>query len=290
MSDEQSDKSDGISLHRRDKSHIKLSYITHFYFDQESGDSLSDLLRIYENYDPALLDVIQFVIVDDGSPLEMEIPDFDLNITWLRITEDIPWNQAGSRNLGAVHAKSDKIILTDLDLVFPEKTLWGIVNSRNPGRYFYKFHKFDKATGKKTRSHPNTFFISRSRFLRHFGCDEEFAGNYGYEDLWFVKYQKYHGSWQRHLPKKYFCHDRVDIDRDSKYHSLVRDQNLNRELYLRKRRESNLWGPESGHSRIFLNFTWKIVKEIFRESEVTRPERKIWKHLWWFRTFFNTYR
>lgn len=56
-------------VNQLDKSHICLSYITHFYCNQKNIDSVTSLLREYEQYDPALLDVIEFIIVDDGSPI-----------------------------------------------------------------------------------------------------------------------------------------------------------------------------------------------------------------------------
>ena len=59
----------------------------------------------------------------EDSPLQTDPPDLPLNLTWIRIREDIAWNQPGARNLGAVYAKSDKILITDLDHEFPEATL-----------------------------------------------------------------------------------------------------------------------------------------------------------------------
>ena len=110
-------------LYKRDKQHIRLTYITHFYFNQDNASAIIGLLRKYERYRPQLLSIIQFVVVDDGSPLEFDIPEFRLNLIWVRIDQDIPWNQGGARNLGAIFAKSDKMILTDLDHEFPEETL-----------------------------------------------------------------------------------------------------------------------------------------------------------------------
>lgn len=100
----------------RDYSHIKLSYVTHFYCDQNDINSVLNLLKTYEKYDPDLLDVIEFIIIDDGSPLHYEIPEFNLNLRWIKINENIKWNQAGARNLGVLSAKSDKF--TDLNHVF----------------------------------------------------------------------------------------------------------------------------------------------------------------------------
>ena len=100
----------------RNYSHIKLSYVTHFYCDQNDINSVLNLLKTYEKYDPDLLD--ELIIIDDGSPLHYEIPNFNINLRWIKINENIKWNQAGARNLGVLSAKSDKFIITDLNHVF----------------------------------------------------------------------------------------------------------------------------------------------------------------------------
>ena len=269
-----------------DKSHIRLSYITHFYCNQDNIDSVTDLLKQYETYPAEILDVLQFVIVDDGSPVQYTIPQFNLNIIWLKITDDIQWNQAGARNLGVLYAKSDKIIITDLDHEIPPETLRYMINRHNPGRSFFKIYRTDKATGTFKKGHSNMFFMSRARFFRHFGYDEEFAGHYGAEDYRFVKYHKYHGSRQRYLPRRFRCFERVSINRDKAYHTLDRDLSYNTPVDARKKKEIDLYGAEHGHSRMFLNFNWKILAQINRA--VPAPiEKKWWQPLWWFRYAFE---
>jgi hypothetical protein len=270
--------------HPCDKQHICLTYIIHYYFDQDSESVLLDLLNEYNNYSKNLLDIIQFVVVDDGSPLIFKVPKYDLNITWLRITDNIPWNQGGARNLGVTYAKSDKVLIADLDHKFPEHTLEKMTKMRNLGNKFYKIWKYDIHSELYGRPHPNTFLISRGRFLRLYGYDEEYSGGYGAEDYRFVKFQKYHGSWQRKLSKKYYCINRKDIDRESSYHSLKRDMSRNTPIDQRKRNELLYWGRDSGHSRIFLNFRWEVVFQHNRISKPTRDSRRLWKHLWLFRT------
>lgn len=113
-----------------DASFISLSYVTHFYCNQENIDSVCNLLRIYETYSPELLDKVEFVIVDDGSPIAYEVPKFNLNLRWLKINEDIRWNQSGARNLGFTYARSDKVLVTDLDHIFYENTLSHLANNK----------------------------------------------------------------------------------------------------------------------------------------------------------------
>ena len=276
-------------LHPQDSQHIRLTYIIHFYFDQANPDVLLGLLRKYANYAPDVLDRLHFVIVDDCSPLRFEIPDLDLNMTWLRITDDILWNQPGARNLGAVYAKSDKILLCDLDYEFPEHTLRHMIARRNPGKNFYQFRHHD---GKKhgRSGHGNNFLVSRARFLRLYGYDEEYAGAYGEEDYRLVNFFKYHGTWKKYLPRKYYFAYNERINRDKSWHTLVRDGAHNARLDCRKHSELLVWGAEAGHSRMFLNFKWEVVKRNFRDPRgPARPQRRNWKKMWWFRTLFRSY-
>lgn len=277
-----------VLQHPQDMSHIQLSYITHFYLNQKNTDTIISLLHHYEAYAPDLLDLVYFVIVDDASPIQFSIPDFKLNFIWLRINKDILWNQGGARNLGVTYAKSDKIFMTDLDRILPEHTMRYLVNAKNPGGAFYKLRQLDEKTGKIRKGHANTFYMSRGRFMRFYGYDEEYSGGYGAEDYRFVKFQKAHGSWQRYLPKKYYCLGREEINRTESYHSLERDLTRNTPIDRRKRAENLVWGEEAGHSRFFLNFTWTQVKSYYRERHsIRRKKDRLWKKLWLFRTLFK---
>lgn len=264
-----------------DKSHIRLSYITHFYINQENISAVISLLEHYQTYPSELLDLIEFIIVDDGSPVEYQVPDLALNMTWLKIDQDIPWNQAGARNLGVMYAKSDRILLTDLDHAFPAETLQHLVERRNPGRNFFKVYRTWPETQTLRKGHSNIFFMSRARFLRFYGYDEEFSGHYGAEDYRFVKFQKYHGSRQHYLPRKYRCIER-NIDDKKCYHSLKRDLKFNTPVDKRKKHEIAEYGAEHGHSRLFLNFTWCVLSRQNRVAPAPVSMRW-WKPLWWFR-------
>jgi glycosyltransferase involved in cell wall biosynthesis len=210
-------------LSEKDKSHIELTYITHFYLNNNKSNPLENILNTYSAYSRPLLQKIQFVIVDDGSPIEYTPVFNNLNITWIKIDQDIPWNQPGARNLGVVYAKSDKIFLTDGDFIIPEHTLTHLVSRKNPGKKFYKVPILHKDRNQIGNGHPNMFFMSRARFFRFYGYDEDFSGGHGGDDYRFVKFQKYHGSWQRHLGKKYYCERPPEMDTKKGYHNLSRD-------------------------------------------------------------------
>lgn len=270
-----------------DASHLRLSYVTHFYCNQKNIDSVVSLLRRYETYGADVLDRLHFVIVDDGSPVTYEVPEFRLNLTWLRVARDIPWNQAGARNLGVTYAKSDAVLLTDLDHEFPEATLAHLIRRANPGKTIYKFHRRKQPEDMPQKAHPNLFFFSRGHFMRHGGYDEEFAGKYGAEDVRFIKYHKAQGTRVRHLPRRAWCFERRDIDRGEAYHSLARDLSLNSSIDARKRFELDFFGGGSGHSRAFLGFDWSTVKETWRPAPASLPLKRWWIRAWLWRQVFQ---
>jgi hypothetical protein len=271
-------RDDAVSGLKRDLSHLKLAYVTHFYLNQQGKASVLDLLNRYAQYDPKLLDRIHFVVVDDGSPLKVEPPEVPLNLTWLRVRQDIAWNQAGARNLGALYARADAMLVTDLDHEFPEATLRRMVERGGCGKRIYKFWRRD-GDGHFYKCHPNTFFLSRGRYFELHGYDEEFAGAYGAEDVRFMKYQKAHGSLSTYLSKDHWCIERRDIDRGKGYHSLTRDHSINTPVDYRKRLELEWHGPEGGHSRAFLNFEWEVAGQRWRDVAIERPVRRWWKRL-----------
>ena len=236
-----------------DFSHIRLSYITHFYCDQNNIDSVVSLLREYETFAPDLLDCVEFVIVDDGSPVSYEIPRFNLNLRWIKINENIAWNQAGARNLGALYAHSDSIVFADLDYALCEDTM----------RYM--------------------FFLSRARFMRFFGYDENFSGHYGREDNHFVFIMRRHGCAMRYLPAKYRAMER-NVNREKSYHNLTRDrQSPNYALLERKKQELCDYGAEHGYSRSFLNFSWTFLSIQSRTTKPAPKPCKWWHYLWYWR-------
>lgn len=266
---------------------IRLTYVTHYYIDGPSSNAVTKLLERYQDYDKELMSMIHFVLVDDCSSTIIDVDGYSLNIDLIRINEDIPWNQAGARNVGVIYAKSDKILLSDIDHIFPEHTLRELIQRRNPRSTFYKIYRKDDK-GNTRKGHPNTFFMSRARFFRFYGYDEEFAGKYGAEDYRFVKNQKYHGSMQRYLNKRFWCTRRGDLNKRDDYHSLVRDHSKNAPIDTRKSQEIRKYGSEYGHSRQFLNFTWKYTK-ISRIPSPSPCENRWWWRRWWLRTLMKSW-
>jgi hypothetical protein len=238
---------------------IKLSYIIPVYLD-DSLEPLHSLIKTYESYNEAILRCIHFIFVDDCSPIEIVIPqDCKLNYTLAKITTNIMWNQGGARNLGVHIAKSQKLIATDLDHTFPESVFEHVLKSKIPDNIFTFKRLRD---GEVAMPHYNTFFLSKSTFFKSLGVDEEFCGNYGFEDMFFIALQKRLGT------KVYTYRNQTVISHEHKnskkpQHSLVRNEVITKPLYKAKIRILNdsSRDPYDAHSRLFLNFEWTIIKE-----------------------------
>lgn len=267
----------------RDYAHIELTCLMNVYFDQGDTSALSCLLARYAKMPAPILDRVQFIIVDDASPTRLSIPpDLDLNLLVLRIREDIAWNQPGARNLGMVYARSDKVLVTDVDHEFNQETFNHALAARNPGRTFYKLRRIE-ADGSFRRPHPNTFFLSRARFLKFHGYDEAFAGHYGFDDSMLWRWQRYHGTRFLYLPKSCVVTHR-SVDREDGYHSHDRDLTHNRKIAEAKKTGWKAHGPAVGHSRRFLGFTWDLVEDRVRSTPIPQPPvRRGWTQTWLWR-------
>jgi predicted glycosyltransferase involved in capsule biosynthesis len=236
-----------------------LSYIVPLYFDQENDRTLIRVLTHYSKYDQKLLDQIHFILVDDCSPIKIKLPPIsNLNISILRITSDIPWNQGGARNLGVDYAKTTKMILTDIDHIFPERTLNHLI--KRPYKYaeLIKFRRF--RGWKKIDSGYNIFYINKPLFTDFHGYDEIFCGRYGHEDTHFFESIEKAAIPVIKLSNWFSVTDLV-IDRQKEYHTLVRDTRQNLNLLNQKRSAALDW-----HTGLSLNFEWEVSEEHFVNS------------------------
>lgn len=268
-------RTDVFGTEKRNYGHLRLAVATHFYCNQRTIDTVTSLLEEYARYPADVLDRTQFVVVDDGSPISYAIPALDLNLTWLKVNQDIRWNQAGARNLAMLYARSNNVIISDVDYSFPPHTLRWLIGRNAHHRRFYRFFR-KRADGSLRRGHPNIFYLSRARFFQLFGTDEEFAGGYGAEDVRFVRNFKNHGTVQLHLPKQYHCNERAP-DRSESYHSLVRELSFNTGADTRKRMEAEYFGADFSHSRSGFNFTWTVLADYERKSGFTPALDRGWR-------------
>lgn len=245
-----------------ENAHIRISYIVQFYLEDNTYDPIKELIDIYSSYDNSILKQIHFVFVDDGSKTPITIADdVNLNYTLVRINENINWNQPGARNLGVQYAKSENILVTDLDIFFPENLLESLLYFYPPRNSIFKFETYAGMT--KVDPHFNVFFMNKDVFLRTKGVDEDFSGAYGQDDVFFyflqkaigTKFYRYSYSNIVHKEHKYFEH--------TQHNKLVRDTERNRKILDKKMqivRDENR-NPLEARSDLYLNFTWKVLQE-----------------------------
>ena len=245
-------------LKKENQSKLELSYIIPVYFNQNNFDSLINLLKQYSKFDKGVLEKIEFVIIDDGSTIELTIPEnIVLNYQLIRIIDDIHWNIGGARNLGVVYAHSSKIIITDSDHFFPENIIVDILKSKTPSNTLYKFKRTQ--FGKRINSHTNTFYTSKQVFFSSLGYDEEFSGHYGLEDIYFVGLQKKVGNNIRYFTRLKTIESISELTINN--HSLIRDSTYNQKIYDEKLKILKSRKYFLSHSRLFLNFDFNVVAQ-----------------------------
>ncbi len=139
---------------------------------------------------------IEIIVVDDGSPnhpckAPPQINGVDLKI--LRIEEDIRWNTAGAANLGITKAKYDWIFHMDIDKGVSARNadLFLRLNFSDPLIKYWPnlSHTTVNSRGVVTKKfhhpHYNSYIMNKETFWKTGGYDEDFGGNYGYQDTLF---------------------------------------------------------------------------------------------------------
>ncbi|WP_299307301.1 DUF5672 family protein [uncultured Psychroserpens sp.] len=252
---------DNIQNQGQDANEIKLSYVVQFYLEDNKSNPLQELISVYSSYSRDILNKIHFVFVDDHSKIPIEIPeDIVLNYTLLRVTSDITWNQGGARNLGVKYAKSEHIIVTDLDILFPENLLGRLTDYKLPSNSVFKFNTISNL--QKVRPHVNVFFMTKSIYMKTNGVDEEFCGHYGYEDIFFYHQQKALGTKFYLYTYSNIVHKEHKDSKTTQHNSLIRDVETNEKLIADKleiiKTSKN---PLDARSDLYLNFEWEVVSE-----------------------------
>jgi len=200
-----------------------------------------------------LTEQIELIIIDDYSDIEEKIKS-RLNIfKQFRITDDISWNQAGARNLGAFMAKSNWALFFDIDQLPSEYGLSEIIKNLKLAEsnilYYFKVDNFvDSNLEIELPVHPNTFMVNLERFKATCMYDEDFAGNYGYEDLYLPYVWEYYGGKRQVLGNNAYL-----TDQKNKTMTLNRSLEINKILAHQKiangiKKPTNL-----------IRFNWKMI-------------------------------
>lgn len=164
----------------------KLSIISHFY---NHPAMVERQIAHWRSIPPELAQHIEFILVDDCSEQLPNIERGHLNLRLFRITSDIAWNQAGARNLGTYQASGEWALFFDIDQKLYLDTLPLLLGSldrlaRRTMYYLRIKELIDITVNEPLSNHPNTFLVPLGDFKVMGRYDEDFAGHYGYEDLY----------------------------------------------------------------------------------------------------------
>jgi glycosyltransferase involved in cell wall biosynthesis len=125
---------------------------------------------------------LDLIVVDDGSPDHPAIaPDGPVVRTFrlFRIDVDVRWNWLAARNIGVHHARTDWVLLTDIDLELPEVTARRVQEQKLSTDNVYRFGRLTAPELTPYKPHPNSWMMTRKMFDRIGGYDERFSGFYG---------------------------------------------------------------------------------------------------------------
>lgn len=168
----------------------RLTLITHVYNAQGPVDHQ---LALWRRWDPALLEQLEFLVIDDHSDPPLQVDPGPLKLRLIRVDDDIDWNMPGCRNLAATLAGTEWMLFFDVDNVASEASIARLVGAL-PRLDAQRLHVFRRTQdGVDVEPHINSFLITRQGFWRAGGYDEDFSGHYGYEDVLFRM------MWRKHV-------------------------------------------------------------------------------------------
>jgi len=175
---------------------------------------------------------LKTVIVDDCSKEPLGPLD---GVKVVRVTDDIKWNQPGARNLG-FHISNGWILCADIDHLVTKENMEQLEKTElKRGCVYY--------LGREDTNSVNIYVIHKDDFEKIGGYDEDFCGNYGYDDIHFynkcVRLLEVHEL--RHIKAKVYAKESSSEG--------VRDSTHNLEVIKRKGVEST---PR-------LRFNWEYV-------------------------------
>lgn len=228
-----------------------ITIISHFY---NAHDCVSQQIAHWQKINPKLNDLFEFILVDDFSDTEYVLPKTDLNIRLFRVTDDIPWNQGGARNLATFHATGSIALFIDIDqhikIEFLERLCGAVANLQRNTIYFFKSDPplINIQNGEKLIHHPNSFFVNLKDFKTHVHYDEDFVGYYGFEDVFLLR------AWEKLGGKVTLINEDVSTQLPYGTANLDRDVKRNQDLIHKK-----VFVENCKISNSILRFAWKEV-------------------------------
>lgn len=132
-------------------------------------------------------EALHVVVVDDCSPEDPArnhvLPDTAGALASFRLFRtkvDVRWNWIFCRNLGVEKAKTEWVLMTDMDHVIPLDTWRAVMRGKLDPICVYRLSRVVAPDLAPLHPHPNTWLMTRHMFLERIGgYDERFSGTYG---------------------------------------------------------------------------------------------------------------
>lgn len=222
------------------------------------------------HYPEDVLDRLNVVIVDDCGVPEVEVrlienlDCFAKSAKLFRVTQDIPWNQMGARNLGMHHSKG-WCLMIDPDMVFDGPMMARMIQAAEKmqrgqvGKWALKH----TSNGTLDTSSPNTWLVHRDDFFAVGGYDEDFAGHKGWSDVQLLDVLR--SCYKLQLRPDLFAHFHSTKDvPDAMVTSLDRSTSVNKRKRVKKVGQARAAGGWARWAKARkdvprLRFTWQQV-------------------------------
>jgi hypothetical protein len=210
-----------------------MSMITHFY---NHPLQVQEQISYWESLPATLLSQLEFIVIDDCSEYAPTWRPTKLDLKVFRITSDIAWNQPGARNLATFHASGAWAIYADIDQRFHPDPIQAVLDSLTNldvmTMYYLRSDNLLDPNNKegKLPCHPNTYLVNLSSFKICGMFDEDFAGHYGYDDLYMPMVWEKNGGKRVILPEVNYFDDlgfgTTNLSRDLSHNKHLAEQKV----------------------------------------------------------------
>lgn len=228
----------------------KLSIISHYY---NHPQMVQDQIAYWETLPDSFLEQVEFILVDDCSATTPVIRPTKLNLKVYRVITDLPWNQAGARNLGAFNATGEWALYFDIDQKFFAEPMASVIANLDRmdtmTMYYLRIKELiDITVNKPLDFHPNSFLVNLAKFKQHGLYDEDFVGHYGYEDLYMPQ------MWEKRGGKRVLFSDAIFFE-DMDFGTTNLNRDLSRNLALAQQKIAKGYKRPIG----ILRFDWEQI-------------------------------
>lgn len=152
----------------------------------ENPKMLERQVENWNRYSGELRGALRVILIDDGStkyPAYDIFKDCKIPKKLYRVTEDIPWNQHGARNLGAkVACKPDEnfwLYMSDMDILLTPEMANVLFRKELDPKHYYTMERTFLPDCQRRKYHCNTFMVKHSIYWAVNGYDEDYCGTYG---------------------------------------------------------------------------------------------------------------